>query len=131
LDWCSKNWLKVDTKPLEIKQNYLTQTPPTPPVEKTLKQAVEGVSLGSNPQNMSLAEYLNYIILSINIKTGVALSMELQNFRNRVQEELGYISLLNPINLTITELSQIPVTLSATEKQSLMNKINFWKSKLN
>ncbi|MFX0059634.1 MAG: hypothetical protein ACFE85_15790 [Candidatus Hodarchaeota archaeon] len=121
---------KVDTKPLEIKQNYLNQTPPMPPDEKVISKPSEVSSSGIDPQNMSLAEYLNYIIYSIDIKPGVALSLELQNFRNRVQEELGYISLLNPINLTITELSQIPVILSAAEKQVLMNKLSFWKSKL-
>ncbi|MFX1408454.1 MAG: hypothetical protein ACFFBW_15995 [Promethearchaeota archaeon] len=122
---------KIETQPLEIKQNYINQTPPTPVVEKVMTQPSEPSIPVGDPQNMSLAEYLNYIILSINIKPGVALSLELQNFRNRVQEELGYSSLINPINLTIAELSQIPIILSATEKQSLMNKLNFWKSKLN
>jgi len=121
---------KIETKPVEIKENYLKQTPPTPPVEKVISKPAEVSSSSIDPQNMSLADYLNYIILSINIKTGVALSLELQNFKNKVQEELGYISLLNPINLTITELSQIPMILSDDEKQALINKLSFWKNKL-
>jgi hypothetical protein len=61
----------------------------------------------------------------------VALSLDLQNLKNKIQEKLGYISLLNPIGITISELNQIPVALSQFEKESLIKKITFWKSKLN
>ena len=80
---------------------------------------------------MTLGEYIDYIILCIASKTGVELSSDLQYFKSRIQEEIGYTSLINPITNTISDLSQIPVALSPTEKQSLLNRINFWKGKLN
>jgi hypothetical protein len=118
-------------KPVEMKQDYINQTQPTQPVKKIIEPSKEVFNASTEPQNMSISEYLNYIIFNINSKTGVALSLDIQNFKNRIQKELGYISLINPINMTITELSQNPSILSTAEKQSLTNKINFWKNKLN
>ena len=118
-------------KPVEVKQDYIKQPQPTYPVKEIIDPPKKTFIEGNTSQNMSLSENLKNIFFNIDTYTGVALSLELQNFKNRIQEELGYISLLNPINITITELSQIPSILSAAEKQSLINKMNFWKNKLN
>jgi hypothetical protein len=120
-----------NVKPAEIKQNYMNQTQSKSPIREIADSPKSVFTENINPQNMSLKEYLDSILNNINIKSGVALSSDLQYLKNRIQEEMGYISLINPIGITISELNQIPIVLSQFEKESLIKKITFWKSKLN
>ncbi|MFW9948979.1 MAG: hypothetical protein ACFFKA_02490 [Candidatus Thorarchaeota archaeon] len=127
----SSNSLNNDIKTADLEQKSLNQSIIAQPARTEGETSQRTFISEKNPQSMTLREHFDYIILNINTKAGVALSSDLQNFKNRIEEEVGYTSLINPINITISELSQISGILSTVEKQSLLNKMNFWKSKLN
>ena len=118
-------------EPTDLRQTYSPPSESTPLKEEIPQPVINTPRPQKDLQDMTLSEYLDYIISSIESKAGVEISSDLQNFKNRIQEELGYTSLISPITNTISDLSQIAVVLSPTEKQSLLNRIKFWKGKLN
>jgi NADH:ubiquinone oxidoreductase subunit C len=93
--------------------------------------------IASNPTphptstGQSIGELFNFLIENLDKKTGQELAEFLNNLRNRIQEEIGYVSILSPIANTITDLNQIPGLISLSDKQGFLNRINFWRNKLN
>jgi hypothetical protein len=82
-------------------------------------------------ENLTIAQQLDFIRDNLNTKTGQQLGNILMNVKNRIQNEIGYVSLLNPIELTIAELNINEGLIPLSLKQSTTNKIEFWKKKLN
>ena len=99
-----------------------TAPTPTPPPTLTPAPASTG---------QSIREQFDFLIENIDKKTGQELAEFLNNLRNRIQEEIGYVSILSPIANTITDLNQIPGLVSLSDKQGFISRINFWKNKLN
>ena len=93
-----------------------TASTPTPPSTST---------------GQSIREQFDFLIENLDKKTGQELAEFLNNLRNRIQEEIGYVSILSPIANTITDLNQIPGLISLSDKQGFISRINFWKNKLN
>ena len=85
----------------------------------------------STPNGQSIREQFDLMIKNLDKKTGQELAEFLNNLRNRIQEEIGYVSILSPIANTITDLNQISGLISLSDKQGFISRINFWKNKLN
>ena len=106
------------------------QTQPTP--QKAFNTSITNTSTPTpTPQGQSIREEFETLIENLDKKTGQELAEFLNNLRNRIQEEIGYVSILSPIANTITDLNQIPGLISLSDKQGFMSRINFWKNKLN
>ena len=62
--------------------------------------------------------------------TGYDIATKLQNIQDDILEKKGYSAVLRQIRMGITPLKSNPNLLNATERQDLINKIKFWRSKL-
>jgi len=71
------------------------------------------------------------LIASLQKKTGPQLAEILENIKNKIESEFGYVSILSPIVNTIADLNQIPGLISLADEQGFANRIKFWKKKLN
>ena len=105
-------------KPPDLDQISSIQTQPA----QTVTPDTEGLSIG---------EQFDFLIENLDNKTGHQLAATLVNIKNRIQTEIGYVSTLSPIEITITDLDQIPGLISLADKQGFVNRIEFWKKKLN
>jgi len=114
----------------DLDQISSMQTQPTP--QKAFNTSITNTSTPTpTPQGQSIREEFETLIENLDKKTGQELAEFLNNLRNRIQEEIGYVSILSPIANTITDLNQIPGLISLSDKQGFMSRINFWKNKLN
>lgn len=80
---------------------------------------------------LSIGEQLDFLIASLQKKTGPQLAEILENIKNKIESEFGYVSILSPIVNTIADLNQIPGLISLADEQGFANRIKFWKKKLN
>ena len=108
----------VRVKPPDLNQISNIQTQPA----QTVTPDIGGQSIG---------EQFDFLIENLDKKTGHQLAATLVNIKNRIQTEIGYVSMLSPLEITITELNQIPGLISLADKQGFVNRIEFWKKKLN
>lgn len=108
----------VQVKPPDLDQISTIQTKPT----QTITLDTEGLSIG---------EQLDYLVENLGKKTGPQLAVTLENIKNKIQTEIGYVSIISPIINTIADLSQITGLISLTDEQGFVNRIKFWKKKLN
>lgn len=79
----------------------------------------------------SIGKEFDALVENFDTKTGQELAVHLQNLCNRIQEEIGYVSVLSPMKNTINDLNQIPELVSLADKQGFISRISFWKKKLN
>jgi len=81
--------------------------------------------------SLSIGEQLDFLIENLTKKTGQQLAQILENVKNNIQTQVGYVSIINPIINTIADLNQISGLISLSDEQGFTNRIKFWKKKLN
>lgn len=121
-----KQNLTKKIKPLQQKPNLVTPSIPTPTLESTVATPEKS---GINKEG-SMLSIISQIMLDLRKKTGTQISADLETLRNKIVDEKGYSSVLNPINMTIATFKTVPRPLGQLEIEDIIKKINFWKSKL-
>ena len=120
---------EIRVKAPDLDQISSMQTQPTP--QQTFNTSITSTSTTTpTPKGKSILEDFDFLIENLDKKTGQELAEFLNALRNRIQEEIGYVSILSPIANTITDLNQISGLISLSDKQGFMSRINFWKNKL-
>ncbi len=120
--------IKEDRQPTPVKPAQ-TFVPPSPQVPKTSPTISKPTT--ESFKDLTIAQQLDFIRDSLATKTGQQLGSILLNVKNRILNDIGYISLLNPIEMTIIELNVNEGLIPLSLQQSTANKIEFWKKKLN
>jgi hypothetical protein len=85
-------------------------------------------SIGST--DASLSAQIDTLLNSLGDLTGYDIASKLQNLQDDILEKKGYSAVLRQIRMGIAPLKSNPNLLNPSEKQDLINKINFWRSKL-
>ncbi len=78
----------------------------------------------------TLSELFNQIEKNITSLTGIEVSSILNKVKVRVIEQHGYSSVLNQINLSISQYQSINSNLHSSEIKEIKNKLKFWRNKL-
>jgi len=88
-------------------------------------------TVSSDTGDLTIGEQLDFLVENLSKKTGHQLAVTLGNIKSKIQTEIGYVSVINPIINTIADLSQISGLISLSDEQGFSNRIKFWKKKLN
>ncbi|MHA1190934.1 MAG: hypothetical protein ACTSP9_01395 [Promethearchaeota archaeon] len=88
-------------------------------------------TVSSDTGGLTIGEQLDFLVENLSKKTGHQLAVTLGNIKSKIQTEIGYVSVINPIINTIADLSQISGLISLSDEQGFSNRIKFWKKKLN
>jgi len=78
----------------------------------------------------SLSAQIDKLLNNLANMTGYDIATSLQILQDDILEKKGYSAVLRQIRMGITPLKSNPNLLNASERQDLINKINFWRSKL-
>ena len=105
-----------------------TEAPQEVPEIKT-ETSISTAAIGST--DAYLSSQIDNLLNSLADMTGYDIATKLQNIQDDILEKKGYSAILRQIRMAITPLKSNPNLLNATERQDLINKINFWRSKLN
>jgi len=127
-------------KPFEEKLTYETQ--PVVPLQAdvfpapTIEESVEIPKTSSDLDTTtapkgSVSELFDDFINNLGKKLSSELSDDLVYLRTKITEDIGYVSILNPMGLTIATLSSVPNLLSSMQIEDIRKKINFWRKKIN
>jgi len=95
------------------------------------KQTKPAQTVSTDTGSLSIGEQLDFLVENLDKKTGCQLAATLVNIKNRIQTEIGYVSILSPIENTIADLNQITGLISLADEQGFTSRIKFWKKKLN
>jgi hypothetical protein len=116
-------------------QSY--QTTPIQPSELKISPTIPSIpQVSPTPsaesfESLTISQQLDFLKNNLDKKTGQQLGAILQNIKIRIQNEIGYVSLLSPIEISIAELNLNPEFVPLLVRQGIMSKIEFWKKKLN
>jgi hypothetical protein len=77
-----------------------------------------------------LSSQIDKLLNNLEIMTGYDIAASLQTIQDDILEKKGYSAVLRQIRMSITPLKSNPNLLNASERQDLISKINFWRSKL-
>ena len=102
----------ISTQPIETQKPIQT---PGPPID------MEG----------TVSELFDAVINNLDKKLSSEISDDLEYLRERITEDIGYASILNPMSITIATLRSVPDLLSSMEIEDISKKINFWRKKIN
>jgi sugar-specific transcriptional regulator TrmB len=102
-----------------------------PSVEKpTLKpEPMSTAAIGST--DAYLSTQIDNLLNNLPNMTGYDIAAQLQSLQDDILERKGFSGVLRQIRMGITPLKSNPNILNPTERQELINKINFWRGKLN
>jgi len=130
-----------------IPQESINKLNTTPPMQKTssshglqeeLNRTIGEKSIPTTTiysdetfETLTIGQQFDYMRANLDKKTSQQLATILMKIKLKIENEIGYISLLSPIENTITDLSMVSDFLSSSEQQSTENKITFWKKKMN
>ncbi|MFW9784785.1 MAG: hypothetical protein ACFFFB_21075, partial [Candidatus Heimdallarchaeota archaeon] len=78
-----------------------------------------------------LSAQIDKLLSNLGNMTGHEIASKLQNIQDDILERKGYSGILRQIRMGITPLKDNFNILSPPERQELINKISFWRSKLN
>ena len=79
----------------------------------------------------SVSELFDAVLNNLDKKLSSEISDDLEYLRARITEDIGYVSILNPMSITIATLRSVPNLLSSMEIEDVRKKINFWRKKIN
>ena len=79
----------------------------------------------------TVSELFDAVINNLDKKLSSEISDDLEYLRARITEDIGYVSILNPMSITIATLRSVPSLLSSMEIDDIRKKINFWRKKIN
>ena len=103
-----------------------------PPVETPSFKPEPSMSIASiGSTDAYLATQIDKLINALPNLTGYDIAAQLQNIQDDILERKGFSAVLRQIRMGITPLKNNPNILNPTERQELISKINFWRSKLN
>jgi hypothetical protein len=77
-----------------------------------------------------LSAQIDKLLNNLETMTGYDIATSLQTIQDDILEKKGYSAVLRQIRMSITPLKSNPNLLNPTERQDLISKINFWRSKL-
>ena len=125
--------MHVKAPDLDQISNMQAQPSPqsTPPINNSTPSMTPSPTVMSPESGASISEEFETFIQNFDKKTGQELAADLMIIKNKIQQEMGYVSILSPIGNTITDLNQVPELISLADKKGYINRINFWKKKLN
>ena len=127
-------------KPLEQKPSVPIQPavtiqpaiPQTPTIEQQIKPQEPIHTPGPTAaMEGTVSELFDAVINNLDKKLSSEISDDLEYLRARITEDIGYVSILNPMSITIATLRSVPNLLSSMEIEDVRKKINFWRKKIN
>ena len=106
--------------------------PQTPIIEQPV-ETQEPIRTPSPTVDMegTVSELFDAVINNLDKKLSSEISDDLEYLRARITEDIGYVSILNPMSITIATLRSVPNLLSSMEIGDVRKKINFWRKKIN
>ncbi len=90
--------------------------------------SISTAAIGST--DASLSSQIDNLLNNIARMAGDDIATKLQNLQDDILEKKGYSAILRQIRMSISPLKSNPNLLNVAEKQELINKIKFWRSKL-
>jgi sugar-specific transcriptional regulator TrmB len=118
----------INQEPIKIEPTVKiepqTETPTFKP-EPTMSAATIGSS------DAYLSTQIDDLLHNLPNLTGYDIAERLQNIQDDILERKGFSGVLRQIRMGITPLKGNRNILTPTERQELINKINFWRGKLN
>lgn len=119
----------------QIKVKDIVQPKPVKPVEitpekKEIKTHTEHFTGTVSPVDATLSTQFDSFIKNLETLPGYELAAGLQQLQDDILEKKGFSAILRQIRIEVTALKSIPKILDLSEKEMLLKKINFWRSKL-
>jgi len=90
--------------------------------------SISSMDIGST--EVSLSSQIDNLLNNIAKMTGNGIATKLQVLQDDILEKKGYSAVLRQIRMSIAPLKANPNLINTSEKQNLINKINFWRKKL-
>jgi len=118
----------IQQEPIKLEPITKIETPIESPVI-TPEPSMSTAAIGST--DAYLSSQIDKLINNLPNMTGYDIASELQNIQDDILERKGFSAVLRQIRMGITPLKSNPNLLNPSERQELINKINFWRSKLN
>ena len=117
----------IQQEPVKLEPITKIETPLEPP---TIQQepSMSTATIGSTDEFLS--NQIDQLLNNLPSMTGEDIAAKLQNIQNDILERKGFSAVLRQIQMGITPLKSNPNLLNPTERQELISKINFWRSKL-
>ncbi|MBY9004719.1 MAG: methyl-accepting chemotaxis protein [Candidatus Lokiarchaeota archaeon] len=110
-------------------QNYNSQNKVNLPSSTNVQAPTQ--SIPPDTGDLSIGEQLDLLVANLSKQSGQQLAVILENIKTRIQNEIGYVSMIGPITNTIADLNQISGSISLSDEKGFANRITFWKKKLN
>ena len=110
-------------------QNYNSQNKVNLPSSTNVQAPTQ--SIPPDTGDLSIGEQLDLLVANLGKQSGQQLAVILENIKTRIQNEIGYVSMIGPITNTIADLNQISGSISLSDEKGFANRITFWKKKLN
>ena len=110
-------------------QNYNSQNKVNLPSSTNVQAPTQ--SIPPDTGDLSIGEQLDFLGANLSKQSGQQLAVILENIKTRIQNEIGYVSMIGPITNTIADLNQISGSISLSDEKGFANRITFWKKKLN
>ncbi len=122
----------IQQEPIKLEPITKIETPIEAPIEPPIIEpgpSMSTAAIGST--DAYLSSQIDKLINNLPNMTGYDIASELQNIQDDILERKGFSAVLRQIRMGITPLKSNPNLLNPSERQELINKINFWRSKLN
>ena len=122
----------IPQEPIKLEPIAKIETPIEAPIEPPIiepEPSMSTAAIGST--DAYLSSQIDKLINNLPNMTGYDIASELQNIQDDILERKGFSAVLRQIRMGITPLKSNPNLLNPSERQELINKINFWRSKLN
>jgi len=119
----------------EVKAEEIIKPEPIKPIEIPLekievKAQTETYTGTISPTDATLSYQFDSLIKNLEILPGYELAAGFQQLQDEILEKKGFSAILRQIRIEVTALKSIPKILDLSEKDMLLKKINFWRSKL-
>ncbi|MFX1292480.1 MAG: hypothetical protein ACFFAG_16170, partial [Promethearchaeota archaeon] len=118
---------EIQQEPVKIEPIAKVEPPVEPPAIKP-ELTMSTAAIGST--DAYLSSQIDKLLTDLPNMTGLEISAQLQNIQDDILERKGFSGVLRQIGMSITPLKSNPDLLNPTERQDLIAKINFWRSKL-
>jgi sugar-specific transcriptional regulator TrmB len=114
-------------EPVKLEPITKIETPVEPPAVQP-EPSMSTASIGST--DAYLSSQIDKLLNNLPNMTGHDIATELQNIQDDILERKGFSCVIRQIRMGIDPLKTNPNVLNPSERQELISKINFWRSKL-
>ncbi|MFX1530453.1 MAG: hypothetical protein ACFFBC_05030 [Promethearchaeota archaeon] len=118
----------IQQEPVKLEPITKIETPVEPP---TIPQEPSMSTAAIGSTDAFLSNQIDQLLNNLPNMTGEDIAAKLHNIQDDILERKGFSGVLRQIQMGITPLKSNSNLLNPTERQELINKINFWRSKLN